>query len=186
MAYIITNADRYADEIRRNEWHPLCKSLKRLEGSEEPFSPSLISSGQYMTIAERFADDPIKARLPESVIDRWLDNICDNIAFIYLSTYSFRVLKKNILNQKYISDYAPQKMFKIMLELRPNSSVEEKFLLIDRILNVTHPRGELASLFIEGGKTALSEISGTNEPKKEKPKCHIRTNRLNRSKNRKV
>jgi hypothetical protein len=32
-------------------------------------------------------------------------------------------------------------------------------VLVDRMLNVVHQRGDLAALFIEGGSASLSELS---------------------------
>lgn len=156
---IIEKADPYFDRLMREEWHPMYMSVGRVKCQISGFTPSLIQSGQYMTMAQRFASDPIKARMPESVIDRWLEKVCDTVAFIYLSTKALRSGNENA-DKKYLSDFAPEMLFRILLELRPNSTVEEKFMLIDRILNVTHPRGDLASLFITGGRSALDEISG--------------------------
>ena len=145
------------------EWHPMYDSVQRVTKMFSGYTPSTIPSGQYMTIAQRYAAEPIMARLPETVIDGWLQTVCDTVAFIYLSTVALRIHKDKGAKESYTSDYAPETMFKILLELTPNSTAEEKFMIIDRIMNVTHPRGSLANLFIEGGEHALDEISGKKD-----------------------
>lgn len=160
---VIRNADAYYNELMGKEWHPMYDSVQRVSKMFSGYTPSTIPSGQYMTIAQRYATDPIMARLPETVIDGWLQTICDTVAFIYLSTVALRIHKDKSAKERYTSDYAPETMFKILLELTPDSTAEEKFLIIDRIMNVTHPRGSLANLFIEGGEHALDEISGKNK-----------------------
>ena len=62
--------------------------------------------------------------------------------------------------QAYISDYGMQPLLELVGELRRNTTPEEKVLTIDRMLNVVHPRSDMAGWFIEGGSHALSQLSG--------------------------
>ena len=62
-----------------------------------------------------------------------------------------------------ISDYGLDPIFKIFKEYSDTMSSWEKLLLINRILDVTHVRGDLSSAFIEGGKKTCFEVSGLHE-----------------------
>ena len=57
------------------------------------------------------------------------------------------------------SDYGLQPLAEICQEYNENMSPEEVIVLINRALDVTHQRGDLASAFIVGGSKTLSEIS---------------------------
>lgn len=58
-----------------------------------------------------------------------------------------------------ISDYALEPLQKLALDLILSKTPEEKLLLCDRVFNIVHPRGDIASLFVKGGSDALSELS---------------------------
>jgi len=58
-----------------------------------------------------------------------------------------------------ISDYGLPKLWKLAEELTTATSSEQKLLILDQMLNVIHPRGDLAALFVEGGSWALSGLS---------------------------
>ena len=45
--------------------------------------------------------------------------------------------------------------------LRQAKTPEEKVVIIDQILNVVHQRSDLAGRFVEGGSSALSQLSGS-------------------------
>lgn len=57
------------------------------------------------------------------------------------------------------SDYGLKPLWKILKEYEPNMSVSEKVILVNRCLDVYHCRGDMSSMFIEGGKNVLSQIS---------------------------
>jgi hypothetical protein len=77
----------------------------------------------------------------------------------------------NFLETQYgtpVSDYGLPKLWSLARNLMSASSYEETVLYIDQMLNVVHQRGDLAALFIEGGSTSLSQLSGSpSEIKKE-------------------
>jgi hypothetical protein len=62
--------------------------------------------------------------------------------------------------QAYISDYGMQPLLTLVGELRREIKPEDKLITIDKMLNVVHPRSDMASWFIEGGSHALSQLSG--------------------------
>ena len=62
--------------------------------------------------------------------------------------------------QAYISDYGMQPLLTLVGELRRETKPEDKLVTIDKMLNVVHPRSDMASWFIEGGSSSLSKLSG--------------------------
>ena len=49
----------------------------------------------------------------------------------------------------------------LLSQVRRARTPEEKLPLLDQILNVVHQRSDLAALFVEGGSSALSQLSGS-------------------------
>jgi hypothetical protein len=67
------------------------------------------------------------------------------------------------LNTKYgvpISDYGIDSLFALAEEILNTERYEDKLIIVDQMLNVVHQRGDLASLFVEGGTEKLEELSG--------------------------
>lgn len=58
-----------------------------------------------------------------------------------------------------ISDYGIGPLMKYAALLHDAYTPEEKLQICDAMLNVVHPRSDLASWFVEGGSRTLSEIS---------------------------
>lgn len=58
------------------------------------------------------------------------------------------------------SDFGLKPIFDLLCEYNQNMEPSETLLLINRILDITHCRGDLASAFIEGGSRTCSSISG--------------------------
>lgn len=58
------------------------------------------------------------------------------------------------------SDYATAPLVKLSYDLIEADDPVEQLLLCDRIFNVVHMRGDIAALFVEGGSSALSALSG--------------------------
>jgi hypothetical protein len=59
-----------------------------------------------------------------------------------------------------LSDYGLDKLKKIAFDLLVEDSYEKKVLLLDQVLNVVHQRSDLAKWFIQGGRSALDQLSG--------------------------
>lgn len=70
-----------------------------------------------------------------------------------------------------VSDYGLQPLFEIINEYDDDMTPEETLVLVNRALDVSHPRGNLSSIFIKGGRESLTKISSTgyyNEHKSHK------------------
>lgn len=64
------------------------------------------------------------------------------------------------------SDYGLEPIEKLIGEYDESKSPEEVLVLINKILDVYHCRGDLSSLFVQGGKKALSQVTnGLGESK---------------------
>jgi hypothetical protein len=57
-----------------------------------------------------------------------------------------------------VSDYGLPKLEALVFKLGMANSAEEQLLLVDQMLNVIHPRGDLAAQFIEGGSKTLNDL----------------------------
>ena len=57
------------------------------------------------------------------------------------------------------SDYGLDPLHEIIKEYNENKTPEEVLVLLNRALDVVHQRGDLASIFIVGGRKTLSQIS---------------------------
>lgn len=60
-----------------------------------------------------------------------------------------------------VSDYGLPILMKLANELISKNEPEEIIVLINKILDVTHPRSDLADLFIEGGSETLDKITNS-------------------------
>jgi len=58
-----------------------------------------------------------------------------------------------------ISDFGLPRLWKIAEGLPGARTPEEKLLIVDQMLNVIHQRGDMAALFVEGGRKSLSQLS---------------------------
>lgn len=58
-----------------------------------------------------------------------------------------------------LSDYGMKPLGKLIQELEEQTTPEGQLVVINKILDVYHMRGDLASAFIEGGRDSLSQIS---------------------------
>lgn len=57
-----------------------------------------------------------------------------------------------------LSDYGLEPLMKLISELEECETPEQKIVVINKILDVIHTRGDLSSAFIEGGKNSLDQI----------------------------
>jgi hypothetical protein len=73
-----------------------------------------------------------------------------------------------------ISDYGLPQLWELANNLLSASSSESKLVILDQMLNVCHQRGDLAALFIEGGKGSLDQLflGNTEEEKIEVANVH--------------
>lgn len=66
-------------------------------------------------------------------------------------------LQEFIQEDKY-SDFALAPLQKIVFDLLKARTAEEKLLLVDQALNVIHQRGDVAAIFVEGGRKTLDKL----------------------------
>jgi putative cell wall-binding protein len=66
------------------------------------------------------------------------------------------------------SDYGIEPLWKIFEEYRDDLPPEKVLALVNRALDVYHQRGDMASIFIQGGSQALSRIAEEIERKGKK------------------
>lgn len=66
------------------------------------------------------------------------------------------------------SDFGIEPIFELLSSYNDNMSPEETLVLINKVLDVYHQRGDLSSIFITGGSKTLSRISGTLSENKKK------------------
>ena len=59
------------------------------------------------------------------------------------------------------SDFGLKPINDILMEYNDESTPEETLVLINRVLDVYHQRGDLSSIFIQGGSKSLSQISNS-------------------------
>jgi len=73
------------------------------------------------------------------------------------------------------SDYGLPALEKVICEYKENMSPEETIVIINKALDIAHPRGDLSSIFIVGGSKALYDIS---ESIKRNKKIIVNENQL--------
>lgn len=70
------------------------------------------------------------------------------------------------------SDYGLSPIEKLISEYNENLSPEQVLVLVNKILDVYHCRGDLASAFVQGGSKALSQVSnGIGNVDENKKRC---------------
>lgn len=73
-----------------------------------------------------------------------------------------------------ISDYGISKLFHLAALLLETLDPMEKIVVMDRMLNVTHPRSDLASWLVEGGTRTLDELSERPSDTEERESAYVR------------
>ena len=59
-----------------------------------------------------------------------------------------------------ISDYGLNPLIKVIMEYNESMTAEQTLVIVNKALDITHPRGDLSSVFIEDGWRTLDYISG--------------------------
>jgi hypothetical protein len=65
-----------------------------------------------------------------------------------------------------LSDFGMEPLEQLIAQYDENMSPEEVLVLINKCLDIAHCRGDLASMFIQGGSSVLSQISEEEKKKK--------------------
>ena len=88
-----------------------------------------------------------------------------------MDTMQWRFFENYLTDPKsghlYISDYGLPAIEQLTAQLYGENSPEMKVQIIDKILNVVHQRSDLASWFVQGGSSSLSDLSGYEVPDEE-------------------
>lgn len=63
-----------------------------------------------------------------------------------------------------VSDYGMDRLFELAALATETQEPMERLAVLDMILNVTHPRSDIASWFVEGGSMTLSKLSEAERP----------------------
>lgn len=71
-----------------------------------------------------------------------------------------------------ISDYGIEPIFNLLDQYKEDSTPEEALVIVNKVLDVYHQRGDLSSIFIQGGRSSLSKVSnGIAEAKNKRIIC---------------
>ena len=71
-----------------------------------------------------------------------------------LGLYNWMKLADNTIG---LSDLGIKALIDILSKYNDNTSTEDAFVMVNKCLNVVHMRGDLSSIFIEGGKKTLDK-----------------------------
>lgn len=121
--------------------------------------PNLIAL-EYMTRfaghSSYFPGDAFEDAFGEGAVDDPYDYLeCDE----YLESIGFYEWCKLPDGSDAWSDYGLEPIWNILKSIPENASASDLLIALNRILDVTHSRGDLSSAFIEGGRRTLSAIS---------------------------
>ena len=124
-----------------------------------------------------------KFHIPENMYDE-VENIIDELEDIYLdrdngiiywdTTYYLFLDYVGLTDWMTMpdgsdawSDFGLEPLYKILSEYDDDLEAEKVLVLVNKALDITHQRGDLSSIFIQGGKNVLDKISeGKRNPKK--------------------
>lgn len=122
-----------------------------------------------------FKPEEFYSKIPNEVFANYIRGIDDEISFEQLQKELMEVLQDTFYNnylidskgREILSDYGTQPLMELALKLAAEDNAEKKVVIVDQMLNVVHQRSDLAFWFIEGGSSALSDISGYDLPADE-------------------
>ena len=125
--------------------NPRKKNIKK-----EPQEPCEVQINPYLQefVTNLYADEVNEQDIRTKVYE----NITEKFSWYYAEDPKE--------GQAYISDYGMQPLLTLVQELRKQTRSEDKLVTIDKMLNVVHPRSDMAGWFIEGGSSSLSKLSG--------------------------
>lgn len=106
---------------------------------------------------------------PNSPKEEWRQYLGDDASEEYIDYLdaSFGEWIEDKSGQWRLSDYGLKPLNIKLAELRKIGIPEKKLKKIDEILNVVHQRSDIAGWFVEGGSSALSQLSGMEEEMNE-------------------
>lgn len=156
---------------------------------------NLIPAQQYHNLLKRYMDNPSTARIPDSIVKNWFENIimknAVSIEYItqlaghsqYFPSYDMDIVFGEPMDYSEgwrkldeegfydwcklpdgsdgWSDYGIGPIFKVIQEYNQSMEGWQVLILINRVLDIAHCRGDLASAFIQGGSHSCDYISNS-------------------------
>lgn len=160
---------------------------------------SVIPKEQYHNILKRYMELGEMAKIPDSIINGWIEDIIipNALSILYITEFAGHSeyvpieAVEDVFGSKFYdnyssdydgmsdfleeigfydwctlpdgsnawSDFGINPIFQLINSYEGCESVEEKLILINRVLDIAHQRGDLASAFIEGGRKSCEHIS---------------------------
>jgi hypothetical protein len=109
--------------------------------------------------------DWCRMKQEETGDDNYVDDYDFSAAYEYLDEVKnmdeYLPLFSN--GQWLLSDFGLEPLFNIGTKMGDSSDANELLVLINKALDVTHQRSDLAEIFIQGGTATLDKISGREE-----------------------
>ncbi len=195
----VENNPVYRFQEEYDEYSLLSDFVSDKEDNIDTVQFELIPAFQYKNLLKRYmsAPNPQMARIPEKIVDEWLEMTARNfLKVVYITEFAghssyfptdycedmfgdedgvdwsdYEEASKKLDEIGFYdwcklpdgsdawSDFGIEPIYKIFSEYEQNMESFEKLMLLNRILDVGHWRGDLASAFIEGGSKTCSEIS---------------------------
>lgn len=105
--------------------------------------------------------------IPVDECNKWIDENCQdckktkdwNSIFKILCGIGLYSWMKLTDGSTAVSDFAIKPILDILSEYNEDTSAEDAFVIVNKCLDITHQRGDLSLIFIQGGRKTLDEIS---------------------------
>lgn len=166
--------DRYYEKIReimydsqhnnKQPWYPM--AINRLQKIWTDYSKFGVVRDErgLDDIADNFIDKILTIDVNTMLAGHTIENpddVLDDMEIehsedIYDKVYSYIEDERG---QPRISDYGLNKLKELASKILTADTYENKLLYIDQVLNVVHQRSDLASMFVQGGRGALNNLS---------------------------
>jgi hypothetical protein len=157
-------SEQYHNLLRRYMENPSMARIPNIvkEWMDEIIIKNTLSINYITDLAghsQSFPFDECEAVFDEEIVEKLgydFGNWCD-----YLDSLGFYEWCSLPDGSDGWSDYGLQPIYKILNEYNYDTSPEDTLILINRVLDVYHCRGDLASAFIEGGSNSCNYISNS-------------------------
>lgn len=121
--------------------------VKKPKSAYKPNSLSVFFNSIINNIElDEYNEESLTELLYDKLVERFYDYFCEDAS----------------IGQAYISDYGLEPLLVLVRELYDTDEPTDKLRIIDKMLNVVHPRSDMAGWFVKGGSAALSALSGEN------------------------
>jgi hypothetical protein len=195
-------------KMLNEDWHPvydiyedytvsdlLYEFLRDKEAGIPQKRWNLIPAQQYHNLLKRYMDNPSTARIPDSIVKNWFENIImknavsieyitqlaghsqyfpsDDMDIVFGEPMDYSEGWRKLDEEGFYdwcklpdgsdgwSDYGIGPIFKVIQEYNQSMEGWQVLILINRVLDIAHCRGDLASAFIQGGSHSCDYISNS-------------------------